>query len=40
LNVGLSVSLKNTPLSKKYSREEIRKMIENKGGNVGGGIFL
>jgi len=38
--VGLSLFLKNTPLSKKYSEEEIRNMIEGKGGYVKEYIIL
>jgi len=37
--VGLNLFLKNTPLSEKYSKEEIRSMIEEKGGYVKGDIF-
>jgi hypothetical protein len=41
---GLSVSgglyLYGTPLSKRYSEEEIRKIIEDKGGNVKGNIYI
>jgi hypothetical protein len=32
--------LYDTPLSKRYSIEEIRKMIEDKGGFVNGSIYL
>ena len=40
LHVGGCLYLNKTPLSKKYSKEEIRKMIEDKGGFVKGGIFI
>ena len=39
LKVGGDLYLNNTPLSKKYTEEEIRKMIEDKGGYVGGAIY-
>jgi hypothetical protein len=39
LKVGGGLSLRNTPLSEKYTEEEIRKMIEDKGGNVGQDIY-
>ena len=34
------LDLRETPLSKKYSEDEIRKMIQDKGGNVEGNIYL
>jgi hypothetical protein len=34
-NVGDSLWLVDTPLSRKYDRDQIRKMIEDKGGSVG-----
>ena len=40
LQVGWDLYLYSTPLSKKYSKEEIRKMIEDKGGFVKGDIYL
>ena len=40
LKVGGYLYLPNTPLSEKYTKEEIRKMIEDKGGEVKGGIFI
>jgi len=40
LKVGGSLNLRNTPLSKTYSKEEIRSMIEEKGGYVKGVILL
>lgn len=40
LKVGGDLDLGNTPLSKKYSEEEIKKMIEDKGGEVKGGIYI
>ena len=40
LKVGWNLSLYNTPLSGKHTKEEIRKMIEEKGGYVKGDIYL
>jgi hypothetical protein len=40
LTVGGDLNFQNTPLSKKYSADEIRKMIEDKGGNVKGNIYV
>jgi len=40
LKVGGYLDLQNTPLSEKYTEREIRKMIEDKGGEVKGGIFI
>lgn len=40
LKVGGNLFLENTPLSKKYSKEEIRKMIEDRGGYVKGDIYV
>ena len=40
LEVGRDLWLSNTPLSQKYTRKEIRKMIEDKGGYVKEGIYL
>jgi hypothetical protein len=40
LTVGRSLNLINTPLSEKYSREQIRKMIEDKGGEIKYGQYL
>jgi len=34
LHVELRIYFKNTPLADKYSKEQIRKMIEEKGGYV------
>jgi len=39
LTVGGNLYLRDTPLTKKYSEEQIRKMIEEKGGKVKGRIF-
>jgi hypothetical protein len=39
LTVGGYLDLSSTPLSKQYSKDEIRKMIQDKGGNVEGRIF-
>ena len=40
LKVGESLHLENTPLAKMYSADEIRTMIESKGGYVGGNIYI
>jgi len=40
LHVGGSLDLYNTPISKTYTEEEIRKMIEDKGGYVKGYILV
>ena len=40
LKVGGGLYLSNTPLSKKYTQDQIKKMIEDKGGNIGGNIIL
>ena len=40
LKVGGHLNLRKTPLSTKYSKDEIRKMIEDKGGDVKGDIFI
>jgi hypothetical protein len=40
LHVGGSLYLQYTPISKRYSIEEIRKMIEDKGGFVKGYILV
>jgi len=40
LKVVGNLYLSDTPLSKQYSKDEIRKMIEDKGGNVGGDIYI
>ena len=39
LKVGISLDLRNTPLAKKYSEEQIKQMIEEKGGEVKGAIY-
>ena len=39
LKVGGSLNLDQTPLAEKYSKEQIRQMIEEKGGKVKGAIF-
>jgi len=39
LTVERHLSLDQTPLAKKYSEEQIRKMIEEKGGKVKKEIF-
>ena len=39
LKVGGNLWLSNTPLSEKYSKEQIRQIIEDKGGYVGGQIL-
>jgi hypothetical protein len=40
LKVGGSLSLSNTPLSNQYREKEIRKMIEDKGGNIEHNIYI
>jgi hypothetical protein len=40
LKVGGSLHLKDTPISKKYSENEIHKMIQDKGGNVKERIWI
>jgi hypothetical protein len=40
LFVKTDLYVKDTPLSEKYSIYEIRKMIEDKGGFIGGFIFI
>ena len=40
LQVERNLNLRDTPLSKNYTQEEIRKMIEGKGGEVKGEIFI
>ena len=40
LHVEGILNLYNTPLSKKYSKEKIRKMIEDKGGSVKSDIYI
>ena len=40
LTVGGNLELSKTPLSKQYSRDEIYKMIQDKGGNFEGGIYV
>jgi len=40
LEVGGNLWLENTPLAKKYTKEEIRKMIEDKGGEIKRNIFV
>ena len=39
LKVGGSLDLRGTPLADKYSKEQIKKMIEEKGGEVEGEIY-
>jgi hypothetical protein len=40
LSVGGFLTLENTPLSKKYTKEQIKQMIEDKGGYVKGNIHI
>ena len=40
LKVGGGLDLENTPLAEKYSKEQIRKMIEKKGGYVKKNIYV
>jgi hypothetical protein len=37
--VGGFLNLRNTPLSKKYTKEQIKQMIEDNGGYVKGNIY-
>ena len=39
LKIGEELDVFNTPLAKKYTEEQIRKMIEDKGGYVRGVIL-
>ena len=39
LKVGSTLYLDNTSLAEKYTKEEIRKMIEDKGGYLKGWIY-
>jgi hypothetical protein len=38
--VGNYLFLQNTPLSKKYTKEQIKQMIEDKGGYVKENIYI
>ena len=40
LEVGGSLYLRDTKISKKYSKEEIKKMIEDRGGNIKLQIYI
>jgi len=40
LKVGGNLNLYNTLLSKKYSKDQIKQMIEDRGGYVKGGIYF
>jgi hypothetical protein len=40
LTVGGYLYLYYTPLAEKYTKEEIKRMIEDKGGKVRGDIYL
>ena len=40
LEVKGGLNLSNTPLSEKYTKEEIRKIIEDKGGFIEGDIYM
>ncbi len=40
LKVGGDLNLANTPLSKKYTKAQIKQMIEDKGGYVKGNIYI
>jgi hypothetical protein len=40
LEVGMGLNLTNTPIAQKYSKEEIRKMIERGGKSVKGQIII
>jgi hypothetical protein len=39
-NVYGNLYLRGTPIIRKYDYREIRKMIEDKGGSVGGGVIF
>jgi len=40
LQVGGGLDLSNTPISQNYTKEEIIKMIEDKGGFIKGNIYM
>ena len=40
LQVGFTLYLDNTPIAKTFTKEEIRKMVEDKGGYVKGKIYV
>ena len=40
LTVGWDLYLRDTPIAEMYSADEIRTMIENKGGYVGGNTYI
>jgi hypothetical protein len=40
LKVGRSLFLENTPLSKKYTEQQVRDLIEEKGGYLNKYIFI
>ena len=40
LKIGSNLYLYNTSLGERYTKEEIRKMIEGKGGFVGGKVYF
>jgi hypothetical protein len=40
LSVGGYLYLQNAPLSKKYTKEQIKQIIEDNGGYVKGNIYI
>jgi len=38
--VGGNLDLENTPLSEKYTEEQIKQIIEDNGGYVKGNIYI
>jgi hypothetical protein len=40
LQIEGNIYLRGTSLADKYTTAEIRKMVKDKGGNIGGGIYL
>ena len=40
LKVGNNLDLRLTPLAEKYTEEEIRKMVKDKGGYIKGRIYV
>ena len=40
LEVGGGLNLRNTPISKKYTKEEIKNIIIQQGGDIKGTIYI
>ena len=40
LKIKGSLDLRNTPLGRRYTKEEIEEMIEDKGGNISSDIYI